>query len=152
MFDSAPILNEVYAWLSEGKTLRAYCRQEGKPHYTTIYNWLEDDAKSNEKIETAKFAQARDLGEQQILQECLEIADTPRVGQIVTEKADGSVEVRSADMIEHRKLQIETRLKLLAKWNPRKYGDRVQQELTGADGGAIQSEHRIVFVDAPKAP
>jgi hypothetical protein len=24
-----------------------------------------------------------------------------------------------------RKLQIETRLKLLAKWNPRKYGDRV---------------------------
>ena len=28
-------------------------------------------------------------------------------------------------MLGHRKLQIETRLKLLAKWNPKKYGDRV---------------------------
>ena len=27
-------------------------------------------------------------------------------------------------MLGHRKLQIETRLKLLAKWNPKKYGDR----------------------------
>ena len=30
------------------------------------------------------------------------------------------------DMLGHRKLQIETRLKLLAKWNPQKYGDKVQ--------------------------
>jgi hypothetical protein len=27
-------------------------------------------------------------------------------------------------MLGHRKLQIETRLKLLAKFNPKKYGDR----------------------------
>jgi hypothetical protein len=35
-------------------------------------------------------------------------------------------------MIEHRKLRIETRLKLLAKWNPKKYGDKLAH--TGASG------------------
>jgi hypothetical protein len=26
----------------------------------------------------------------------------------------------------------------LAKWNPKKYGDKTMTEVTGADGGAIQ--------------
>lgn len=30
------------------------------------------------------------------------------------------------DMLGHRKLQIETRLKLLAKWDPRRYGEKVE--------------------------
>ena len=127
-YDPAIILAEVYAWLAEGKTLRAYCRQPDKPHYSTIYNWLEADAKSADTPETVRFQQARDMGEQQILQECLEIADTPRIGEIVTQKGDGTMEIKSADMIEHRKLQIETRLKLLAKWNPKKYGDKLALE------------------------
>ena len=62
----------------------------------------------------------------------MEIADTPQVGEIVTIKADGSREVKTIDMVEHRKLRIETRLKLLAKWNPKKYGDKLAH--TGADG------------------
>ena len=28
-------------------------------------------------------------------------------------------------MLGHRKLRIDTRLKLLAKWNPKKWGDRM---------------------------
>jgi len=34
-------------------------------------------------------------------------------------------------MIEHRKLRIDTRLKLLAKWNPKKYGDKQAIEHSG---------------------
>jgi hypothetical protein len=37
------------------------------------------------------------------------------------------------DMLGHRKLQIETRLKLLAVWDPKRYGNKVQ---LGGDGGA----------------
>ena len=83
-------------------------------------------------MQTSLFARARDLGEAQISQECLEIADTTQVGEIITTKPDGSQEVKTADMIEHRKLRIDTRLKLLAKWNPRKYGDKLAH--TGPDG------------------
>ena len=90
----------------------------------------------------------------------MEIADEQQVGEIITEKPytfEGAVvkengepvivrEVKQADMIEHRKLRIETRLKLLAKWNPRKYGDKVQQELSGPNGGPIPTAISIEFV------
>ena len=145
-FHPADYLPEIRAWIESGKTLRAYCRQDGKPSYGLVYDWLEEDAKTQDKIESSRIARARDLGEEQILQECLDIADNTQIGEIVTLKADGSQEIKSADMIEHRKLRIETRLKLLAKWNPKKYGDKVQNEHTGVDGGAIQAAITVKFV------
>ena len=45
------------------------------------------------------------------------------VGKRVKEGPDGT-EITREDMLGHRKLQIWTRLQLLAKWNPTKYGDR----------------------------
>jgi hypothetical protein len=160
-FQPDDYLPEIHAWIESGKTLRSYCRQDGKPSYGTVYDWLEADAHTPEKTEISRFAHARDLGEQQILQECLEIADDTQPGEIVTERPvffegnpvfgpDGkqliAIERKRADMLEHRKLRIETRLKLLAKWNPKKYGDKVQAELTGADGGPMKSEITVQFV------
>jgi hypothetical protein len=144
-FNPGDYLPEIHAWIESGKTLRAYCRQDGKPSYSLVYDWLEEDAKTQDKAESTRLARARDLGEAQILQECLEIADTTQVGEIVTRKADGSSEIKSADMIEHRKLRIETRLKLLAIWNPRKYGPKMQ---VGGDptGVPIQAEVTVKFV------
>lgn len=137
-YNPAVFLPEIHAWIESGKTLRAYCRQKRKPSYGTVYDWLEEDAKKDGAPESSRFARARDLGEKQIAEECLEIADTVQLGEIVTQKSDGSQEIKIADMIEHRKLRIETRLKLLAKWNPKKWGEKVQQEHTGADGGPIE--------------
>lgn len=140
-FNPAQYLPEVHAWIESGKTLRAYCRQVDKPSYGTVYDWLEEDAKEN-----SHFARARDIGEAVLLQECLQIADEQQVGEIVTEKPytfEGAVihengqpvilrEVKQADMLEHRKLRIDTRLKLLAKWNPKKYGEKLAH--VGSDG------------------
>jgi hypothetical protein len=51
------------------------------------------------------------------------------------------------DMLGHRKLQIETRLKLLAKWSPKRYGDKLG--IGGADGlAAIQQDLRVEFIGA----
>ncbi len=118
-FNPADYLPEIHAWIESGKTLRAYCRQDGKPSYSLAYDWLEADAE-----QATRFGRARKLGEKVISEECLEIADNTQIGEVVTQKADGSVEIKTADMIEHRKLRIETRLKLLAKWNPKDWGDR----------------------------
>jgi hypothetical protein len=48
-------------------------------------------------------------------------------------------------MLGHRKLQIETRLKLLAKWNPKKYGDRVQ--LAGDADSPLKVEADLTIFD-----
>jgi hypothetical protein len=73
---------------------------------------------------SAAIARARDIGYDKMAEECLQIADTPVEGRKIVETDDGKVMYTREDMLGHRKLQIETRLKLLAKFNPKKYGDR----------------------------
>lgn len=103
------------------------------PAWRTVYLWREEDSEFD-----AAIARARNIGEEAILEDTLLIADTQERGQVITSKEWGE-EVREEDMIAHRKLKIETRLKLLAKWNPKKYGDKVDH--TSSDGSM-----------SPKAP
>jgi len=50
-----------------------------------------------------------------------------------------TTEVKQEDMLGHRKLQVETRLKLLACWDPRRYGAKVavDNKHSGAVGFAV---------------
>ena len=137
------IADELVTWISEGKTLREFCRQEGMPSYGAVYDWIEKDAEF-----ASRFARARVIGEEVIHQQCLDIADHTQIGEIVTQKADGTTEIKTADMLEHRKLRIYTRLQLLAKWNPKKYGEKTQ--LTGDGGGPIQAAITVEFVRPPE--
>jgi hypothetical protein len=87
---------------------------------------------------SASIARARDIGYDALAEECLQIADTPQFGQKQVMSDEGAT-TTIEDMLGHRKLQIETRLKLLAKFHPTKYGDRVAIEGV-KDGEAIRTE------------
>ena len=111
--------------LSEGIPLRQICREnEGFPAWRTVYDWMRKDP----DLATA-IAHARDIGYDAMAEECLHIADTPMLGEEISESEDDEgvkrVTVKKVDMLGHRKLQIETRLKLLAKFNPKRYGDKI---------------------------
>jgi hypothetical protein len=128
--------------LSEGVPLRQICRDnDGFPAWRTVYDWMGKD-----KALSASIARARDIGYDALAEECLLIADTVQFGQKQVMTDEGTA-TTIEDMLGHRKLQIETRLKLLAKFHPTKYGDRVAIE--GVEGGAsIKTEdltdHQIV--------
>ena len=47
-------------------------------------------------------------------------------------------------MIDHRRLQIDTRKWLIGKMAPKKYGDKQQLEHSGADGGPVTLEALIM--------
>jgi len=129
---SDELLERISERLSAGEPLAVICREDGMPSARTIRAWIVENAHVS-----AAIAHAREEGEEWLAAECLMIADTPLVG--IEEKheldKEGNLiltETKKGDMLAHRKLQIETRLKLLAKWNPRKWGEK--QEISGPDG------------------
>jgi hypothetical protein len=112
------LVDNILEQLADGVPLRHICKQEGMPDWRTIYDWLEKDEELS-----ARYNRAREIGQEAILEDTLLIADNPQYGHKSVESDKGAY-VTTEDMLGHRKLQIDTRLKLLAKWNPRKYGDR----------------------------
>ena len=119
MMFSQQTADDICERLAEGEPLRAICRSEGMPAWRTVYLWKDTNEEFN-----AQFAHAREVGFDAIAEEALAIANTPMEGVETTTDDKGSSEKRG-DMLGHRKLQIETRLKLLAKWSPKKYGDKL---------------------------
>jgi len=122
---SLKVANEICARLAEGEPLRVICRDDHMPAWRTVYDWRSADPEF-----AARIAHARDVGFDAIAEEALEIADTPVEG-VRREVGTDGVKAVHEDMLGHRKLQVETRLKLLAKWSPSRYGDKQQIEHSG---------------------
>jgi len=97
------------------------------PSWRTVYDWVVAHPDF-----AARLARAREMGFDALAEEALEISNTPMMGQKQV-MGDKSTFTTVEDMLGHRKLQIETRLKLLAVWDPKRYGNKVQ---LGGDGGA----------------
>jgi hypothetical protein len=112
------IAQEICNKLADGVPLAEICRGDDMPHPSTVWRW----AKTNEALSQA-IAAAREDGEERIT------ADIRR-----TARGD---EGYSTGDVQRDKLIIDTDLKLLAKWNPKKYGEKLQQEITGKDGAPL---------------
>lgn len=129
------LVEEICDRLIEGETLRAICRDQHMPSYRSVYRWCLASPEISSRI-----ARAREAGFDAIADEALEIANTPKQGVRTEESDDGFKTVRD-DMLGHRKLQVETRLKLLAKWAPKKYGDKIDVT-TGNESLNLTPEER----------
>ena len=122
---------------TQSKGLGAIIEELGfKISPSLIYKWIQQNDSFRERYARAKAEQARVMAD-----EICEIADHTQEGVITTQKADGGVEIKSADMLEHRKLRIESRKWLAAKLLPKVYGDQSKLELSGADGGPLVVKH-----------
>jgi hypothetical protein len=124
--------------LSKGEPLAQICRDEGMPAVRTVSDWKRDHESFS-----ADFARARDEGYDAIAADCLAIADETIFDTIKTDDGDRA----NTEWISRSKLRIETRLKLLAKWDPKRYGDKLEtthagkitmaREMTDAELAAI---------------
>lgn len=126
------VIEAVLEGLREGVPLAEICRRGPEfPHPSVWRSWCAaDEALAN------AYAAARDDGFDKIALETLRIADTPVEAKRVKVSADGT-ETVTEDALGHRKLQIDTRRWLLARWDPKRYGDRVMQEHTGEVGHKV---------------
>ncbi len=104
--------------LTNGIPMAEVCREEGMPHPSTVRDWMNDDAAFSLAI-----ARAREDGFDAIAADALRIAD--RNNEDFVENEYGSV-TADRELVARSKLRVETRLKLLAKWDPKRYGEKLQ--------------------------
>jgi len=125
--------------LCDGIPLRELCRQDGMPNWRTVYDWIAEDAEL-----AARIAHARELGFDAIAEDILDIADDGTNDWVERKRQDGSTAiVVDAEHVQRSKLRIETRLKLLAKWSPKKYGEKQAVDIGNKDGEALKVEGTI---------
>ena len=114
------IMEEVLFWISSGQTLRSYCRQDGKPCFSTIYAWINKSVEFSER-----FARARELGSDMIADNIMEtMNETPRIIEGEQSRIDPS-------WVALQKAKADVALKLLSKWFPSRYGDKINADVQG---------------------
>jgi hypothetical protein len=106
-------------WVSQGITIAECCRRLSVGR-TTVYAWIAASERFRDAMEAARAA-----GYDAIADECFNIADDATKDTLENGKPDKEWMARS-------KLRIETRLKLLAKWHPKKYGEKLEIESKSA--------------------
>lgn len=114
------VADDICALLASGESLVKVCKRPGMPDKSTVFRWIAEQEGFRDK-----YAKATEARADAIFEEMFDIAD---------DVTPDSAEVAKA------RLRVDTRKWALARMNPRKYGDKVTNELVGKDGGAIQIE------------
>ena len=141
---SKELAEKICDELANGKSLVAICQQDEFPCYNTVLNWL----RVHEEF-LGNYARAREAQADYYAQEIIDLADKERICEKRTIKPDGGEEVVILDQTERTRLQIDARKWYAGKLMPKKYGDKVQQEVSGPNGGPVQASLKVEFV-SPK--
>lgn len=115
--------------LVDGMSLRSVCRDEAMPSISSVMLWLTRHPEFSEQY--AKATDERAVG---MFEDMFEIADFVDKDPAAVSKA---------------KLQVDVRKWALSRMNPKKYGDKLTTELTGADGGPVKTEAVVDWSGVP---
>lgn len=148
------VAGKLCAYIADGMSLRNVCKQPGMPSTATVMRWLADDSKVafREQYACAREAQA-DLLAEQILDIADEECTMVRADKHGSNDDDGEGRtevVFDSTAVARNRLRVDARKWLASKMAPKKYGDKLQTELTGANGGAIAVNSTVTFVRPPE--
>ena len=136
------IAQEMCNRLANGEPLRQICRDEGFPAWQTVYDWMyRDDALGEEGVGlSGAIAKAREIGQDAIAEQIwLEVNQEP---ERILSEGGGRVD---SGYVQWQKVKAEIGLKLLAKWNPKRYGDKIA--LGGDPGNPLQTQVDVTIFD-----
>lgn len=113
--------------LAEGESLRSICRDDVMPDKATVLRWI-----ARHDAFRDQYVRAKEQGAEALAEEMFEIADDgsndwmeqlDSEGEAIGYKLNG-------EHVQRSKLRIDTRKWYLSKILPKKYGDRIQQDVT----------------------
>lgn len=132
------VIARIIEGLSKGTPLTVICSADDMPSDDSVRNWADADPDLSRAI-----ARAREAGFDAIALEALDIADETTRD---TKKGANGDDICNSEWISRSRLRVETRLKLLAKWDPKRYGDKVALTGGNEDDPPIKSELTVKFV------
>lgn len=103
---------EICELVADGQSINKISKMPGMPTRSTILKWFRDVPEFS-----TMYARAKEIGFEVLADEIIDLADAE-------DNAD-------KDQCRRHQLMIDTRKWLLAKLQPRKYGERVTQEIVG---------------------
>ncbi len=121
------IADEICTRLATGESLRSICQSEHLPSDWTVRQWAIEDRDGF----SSRYTQARDIGLDVMADECIQIADD---GQNDSYMDDEGRKRTDFDVIARSKLRFDARRWYLSKLAPKRYGERIAQEITNPDG------------------
>lgn len=112
-----------------------------------VMRWLSEQPAFRDQYARAREAQADYWAE-----EIVDIADDGTNDYVEKERSDGSTyEAVDQEHINRSRLRVDTRKWLMARMAPKKYGDKIQQELSGSLEIRASKEQRDAAVRAALA-
>lgn len=129
---SAELADAICERLADGESLRAICTDPAMPARSTVFKWLSQDAAFADQYARAREAQADSL-----VDDMLEIVDDGTNDWMERKIRGENIVVLNEEALQRSKLRFEARKWMAGKLKPKKYGEKLTQELTGPGGGAV---------------
>lgn len=144
-YDPKKVIEHVCQQMTiTGRSVRAILKEDkGMPGRTVFMEWLAD-AKHQELAN--QYAQAMQSRWLNMADELVEISDDDVEDVFLDPQFDeagnpipGMTKRRPNNVtVQRHRLRVDTRKWVLSKMLPRVYGDKIQQEVSGPDGGPVE--------------
>lgn len=132
---SLELAHEFCARMEQGRSLRQICRDDDMPCTATITKWNRENPEFAEL-----YAKARECLLEYWAEEIIEIADDGSNDWIKVNDPENTGYRVNGEHVARSRLRVDQRKWILSKLMPKKYGDRLTAEVSGPNGGPIETK------------
>ena len=124
------VFENICSRLAEGRSLRSICRDKDIPvEPQTVRQKL---GKTPDMY--AQYAYARDLGLDSMAEEMLDVAHDGSNDWMEKEGKNGTYTALNGEHVQRSRLRCDSMKWYVSKLAPKRYGDRIQTDVTSSDG------------------
>lgn len=142
---SAALGELICSLLAEGQSLRKICSIDSMPRVSSVMNWLAKGAAKIKPFEKflKQYAIAREAQADIYADEIVDIADDDEGDYGFKESEGGSGQsgkpIVLIDNVQRSRLRVDARKWVASKLKPKKYSEKIQQELSTKDDKPVRS-------------
>lgn len=135
------IIVGIFDRIAEGESMNSICKEPGMPSRKALLERIAKD-----ELVRKLYEVAIDQRTEVHAEEIIEIADDGTNDWMESHDPDNPGYRANGEHINRSRLRIDARKWIASKLKPKKYGEKIQQEVSGPDGGAIPHVVSIKFV------